>query len=162
MISPIEHRPTGIGRAVAPESGFTLIEMIVVLAVMAMMLGLVISRGPMRSRTLSARTEVGALAGGLREARARAIATNRPVEFALDVAHKSFHIDNAPPTRLAPEFALDLLTTTGERRNESEGAIRFDPDGSSTGGRIELNDGKHHVKIGVDWLSGRVSVADAP
>ena len=162
MTSPIERGPNGIGRAADRESGFTLIEMVVVLVVMGLMLGLVIGRGPMRSRTLNTRAEVGALAGGLREARARAIATNRPVEFALDIEHKSFHIDSAPPTRLAPEYALSLLTTTGQRLNESEGAIRFDPDGSSTGGRIELTDGKRRVKIGVDWLSGRVSVADAP
>jgi|HubBroStandDraft_1064217.scaffolds.fasta_scaffold00150_36 general secretion pathway protein H len=156
MTSPAETK------AGDPRAGFTLIEMIMVLAVIGLMLGVVLVRGPMRSRTLTTRAAVGALAGGLREARARAIATNRPVEFALDTEHKSFHIDRAPPTRLPPEYSLTLLTTTGERRSETEGAIRFDPDGSSTGGRIDLATGTRHVKIGVDWLSGRVSVRDAP
>jgi general secretion pathway protein H len=144
------------------RAGFTLIEMIVVLAVLGLMLGLVLSRGPMRSRTLSTRAAVGALAGGLREARARAISTNHPVEFALDIEHKTFQIGGAAPTRLPAEYGLTLMTTGNERHSETQGAIRFEPDGSSTGGRIELAAGTRHVKIGVDWLSGRVSVTDAP
>ena len=56
---------------------------------------------------------------------------------------------------------MALVTTTGQRISETEGAIRFDPDGSSTGGRIELGLGPKRIQIGVDWLSGRVSVADA-
>jgi general secretion pathway protein H len=144
------------------RAGFTLIEMIVVVAVLGLMLGLVVSRGPMRSRALSTRAAVGALAGGLREARARAISTNHPVEFAVDTENKTFRVDQAPPIRLPPEYGLSLTTVSGERRSETEGAIRFAPDGSSTGGRIELIAGSRHVKIGVDWLSGRVSVADAP
>jgi general secretion pathway protein H len=39
--------------------------------------------------------------------------------------------------------------------------IRFLPDGSSTGGRVELKDGRRRMRIGVDWLNGRVSVGDA-
>ena len=40
------------------------------------------------------------------------------------------------------------------------GDIRFQPDGSSTGGRITLADGRRRMAVGVDWLTGRVSVAD--
>jgi general secretion pathway protein H len=142
------------------QAGFTLIEMIVVLAVMALMIGLVLAKGPMRSRTLTTRSAVAALAGGLREARARAIVSNRPVEFALDIEHKSFKVGDEPVKRLPAEYELSLLTTAGQRISETAGAIRFDPDGSSTGGRIELAYNSRHIRIGVDWLSGRVSVAD--
>ena len=144
-----------------PAAGFTLIEMIVVLAVMGLMLGLVLGRGPLRSRTLTARNTVSAVAQGLREARAHAIATNRTIDFDVDIEHKSFRIGDAPATRLPPEYSVALVTTAGQRISETEGAIRFEPDGSSTGGRIELGMGPKHVQIGVDWLSGRVSVADA-
>jgi len=142
------------------RAGFTLIEMVVVLAVLGLMLGLVLAKGPLHSRTLTTRAAIGAMTSGLREARARAIATNRPVEFAVDIEHKSFHIGTEPPTRLPPDFGVTLTTTTGEHRSETEGAILFEPDGSSSGGRIELADGKKHIKIGVDWLSGRVSVVN--
>jgi general secretion pathway protein H len=52
------------------------------------------------------------------------------------------------------------LTIAGERGSRAVGAIRFNPDGSSTGGRIVLADGNRKVAVGVEWLSGRVSVAD--
>lgn len=149
-------------RSTRGAAGFTLIEMIVVLGVLGLMLGLVLTRGgPLHSRGLSERTAINALAGGLREARARAIATNRPVEFALDTDHKLFQIGTAAPTALPPDFGLKLITAIAERRSDTQGAIRFEPDGSSTGGGIELISGRRHVKIGVDWLSGRVTVADA-
>jgi len=53
-----------------------------------------------------------------------------------------------------------LLTISGEALNGREGDIRFNPDGSSTGGRISLADGRRRIGVGVDWLTGRVSVAD--
>ncbi len=54
-----------------------------------------------------------------------------------------------------------MLTTAGEARKGAAPAIRFDPDGSSTGGRIDLVEGKRKLEIGVDWLTGRVRVIDA-
>jgi general secretion pathway protein H len=155
MISPAEPRS-------ARPAGFTMIELIVVIAVLGLTFGVLVARGPLSSRTLTARNAIDALAGGLRQARAQAIATNRPVEFDVDVARKSFQIDKATPVVLPADYQLSVLTTTGERRSVTEAAIRFEPDGSSTGGRIDLTAGKRRVKIGIDWLSGRVSVADAP
>jgi general secretion pathway protein H len=52
------------------------------------------------------------------------------------------------------------LTITGEQRDVTQGDIRFNPDGSSTGGRISVADGARSIAVGVDWLSGRVSVAE--
>lgn len=144
------------------QSGFTMIELIVVLAVLGLTFGVLVARGPLSSRNLTARNAIDALAGGLRQARAQAIATNRPVEFDVDIAQKSFHIDKAAPVALPADYQLSMTTTTGERRSATDAAIRFEPDGSSTGGRIDLVAGKRRVKIGIDWLSGRVSVADAP
>ncbi len=57
-------------------------------------------------------------------------------------------------------LSIELLTISGEGRGASVGDIRFNPDGSSTGGRIAIADGKRRVAVGVDWLTGRVSVAD--
>src|SRR5438874_1500850 len=58
------------------------------------------------------------------------------------------------------QLSIELLTVSGERRDFATGDIRFNPDGSSTGGRISLADGRQKMAVGVDWLSGRVSVAD--
>ncbi|HEY4174844.1 MAG TPA: GspH/FimT family pseudopilin, partial [Rhodopila sp.] len=66
------------------QSGFTLIEMVVVLVVLGLALGLVIARGPMHSATLDARTAARQLAQALRLARSRAIMSDRPVLVRVD------------------------------------------------------------------------------
>jgi general secretion pathway protein H len=53
-----------------------------------------------------------------------------------------------------------MLTIVGEQQGPGGGAIRFNPDGSSTGGRISLSDGGRRIAVGVDWLTGRVAVAE--
>jgi general secretion pathway protein H len=62
---------------------------------------------------------------------------------------------------LPERLTIALLTIAGERRGERTGAIRFNPDGSSGGGRISIDDGTRGIDIGIDWLSGRVTTADA-
>ena len=143
------------------QAGFTLIELIVVMVVLGLLAAVVVAKGPMRSRTLTQRAAVQALAGGLREARARAVSTNRPVEFEVDIEHKAFRIANGTVTRLPPEFAMSMISAAGQRMSDTEAAIRFDPDGSSTGGRIELATEARRFRVGVDWLSGKVSISDA-
>jgi general secretion pathway protein H len=143
------------------QAGFTLIEMIVVMAVIGLMVGIVVAKGPMRSRTLTQRAAVQAMSSGLREARARAVATNRPVEFAVDIEHKVFRVGDSKPIALPPEFAMSMVSAAGQRMSDTIAAIRFDPDGSSTGGRIDLATDNRHIRIGVDWLSGKVSVSNA-
>ena len=39
--------------------------------------------------------------------------------------------------------------------------IRFSPDGSATGGAVVLGGGTHRIGITVEWLTGRVTMADA-
>jgi general secretion pathway protein H len=46
--------------------------------------------------------------------------------------------------------------------SDSVGAVRFDPDGGSTGGRVAIAGGDNTWWVGVDWLSGRVSVVQKP
>ncbi len=144
------------------QAGFTLIEMVVVLAILGVMLLLIAGRGPPVSHGLTARAAAGELAASLREARSRAILENRPVSLIVDLAKRHYRIGDRPPAELPPDLAVALFTVRSETRNATEAGIRFEPDGSSTGGRIELGDGSGRLQIGVDWLTGGVSVADAP
>ena len=58
----------------------------------------------------------------------------------------------------------DLASTQAGAQGGGGGpaGIAFLPDGSSSGGRVELAAGARHMQVGVDWLTGRVSVADGP
>ena len=141
----------------AATAGFTLIEMIVVLAIMGLMLGLVLTRGPVRNARLEMDAAARDIAGSLRLARAQAIAENRPVTLDVDVVHGNIRTDNGPPHALPAALAIRVVAP----RSGGVPAIRFAPDGSSSGGRIELLGPGRRVQIGVDWLTGRVRVTDA-
>jgi general secretion pathway protein H len=156
MTSRAELRP----RRSAGAAGFTLFELIVTLAVLGLALVLITGYRAPWSSTLGLRGTAAELASGLRLARSQAIAGDRPVALALDLVGRRYRVGDGQPHALPANLSIELLTVAGENRGRSEGDIRFNPDGSSTGGRITLADGRRRVAVGVDWLSGRVTVAD--
>jgi general secretion pathway protein H len=156
MISPCNTSPFDPERC----SGFTLIEVIVTLAILGFALALVVGYKPPWSSGFGLRGTASELASGLRLARSEAIVSNRPVAFDLDVSGHRYRVGAGTERRLPANLSIELLTIVGESRGPGVGDIRFNPDGSSTGGRIALADGTRRIAVGVDWLTGRVSVAD--
>jgi general secretion pathway protein H len=144
----------------ARQSGFTLIEMIVVLVVLGLTLGLVLGRGPMHSSALDARMAAREVAQALRLARARAIALNRPIAVSLDIAARAVRIDGAQYQALPRAVGVTATSFAGAAIAGRVLAIRFAPDGSSSGVRIALGEGGFVRQVVVDWLTGRVSVDD--
>ncbi len=123
------------------------------------MLGVFIGRGPMRSQGLQLRAAAGALAQGMRAARAAAIATGDDVTVTIDPARRVFAVGNRTPVLLAQGLAIEApeaLRGPGTLR-----LIRFAPDGSDSGGEVVLSTGGKRIRISVQWLTGQVSVADA-
>ena len=116
---------------------------------------------PPWSSGLGLRGTAAELASGLRLARSEAILRNRPVAFELDVTGRRYRVGSGNERRL-PRASVDRAADDRRRtaRGLASGDIRFNPDGSSTGGRISLADGRQKMAVGVDWLTGRVSVAD--
>jgi general secretion pathway protein H len=125
------------------QDGFTLLEMIVVLVIAGLMLSLIITRGPLHSTRLDNQAATMELTGALRAARGRAIAENRSV--AVTLGPNFYRIDGADPHRVPADVTLG-----------GNAAIRFAPDGSSSGGVIALQAGGSQATIAVDWLTGRV------
>jgi general secretion pathway protein H len=130
------------------------------LAVLGLALSLIAGYKPPWSRGLGLRATAAELAANMRLARSEAILSNRPVVLDVDLVGHRYRVGTGTPRHLPADISLELLTIAGEVLNDREGTIRFNPDGSSTGGRISLADGRRRVGVGVDWLTGRVSVVD--
>jgi general secretion pathway protein H len=140
------------------EAGFTLLEVVVVVLILGLALGVFVSRGPTRSAALEIRAVAGEVAQALRQTRGRAIMFNRPVGLTVDLGRRTYRGDGMPERALPPALGVSMLSVSGETLGL--GVIRFAPDGSSSGGHIEVSDGRRRLRIGVDWLSGRVSVGE--
>ena len=141
--------------------GFTLLEIIIVLAIgaaiYALLLDVPLSGGSGANLKAAART----LAAGLREAQTTAMATRRDATLTLDLESREFLVAGEKEPRKLPDGVdLKLYTAESEVTSSRTGAIRFYPDGSSTGGRITVSSGKREFLVDVDWLTGRVSIAD--
>ena len=148
-------------RGEACPSGFTLIEMLVVLAILALTVGLIVARGPAHSRRLETDAAARNLAGALRLARAEAIRENRPVGVSVDASGHTFRIGAAAPEALPSSLAISMTAISALTTAGRIGAISFAPAGRSWGGPLARAGSGRVVRIGVDWLTGRVSVADA-
>lgn len=144
----------------AGPAGFTLLELLIVLLLMGLIAAIMLSGGQPTSPSTSARIAASELASALRLARARAIVADRPVGLVLDVANGRYHIGASPMRTLPGKLQLTLLTARGDILSKKEGQIRFNSDGSSTGGRIDIIGGQRKVFVRVDWLTGRVSLVD--
>jgi general secretion pathway protein H len=146
-----------IYRSSGPAGGFTLLELLVVLAILALVAVIALPR--IGAALPGAELEAGArrIAAGLNEARSLAVARNRAVRFTLDGAEKRFTVGGGGPGGALPDkIAITLITGAGDVSGAARGAIRFFPDGSSSGGRIELSGSGGRRSIEVDWLTGRI------
>ncbi|WP_428487839.1 GspH/FimT family pseudopilin [Rhodopila sp.] len=124
------------------QTGFTLLEMIVVIIILGLVAGLVLVRQPWHSAGLNADATVRALTSALRLARSRAIAQDRDVSVATN--SQFFTLDSGPP----------WVLPSGEALSASQ--VIFMPDGGSSGTTIVLAAGPRRIAIAVNWLNGRV------
>ena len=151
-----------VTRAVrSDERGVTLLELLIVIALIALVTGLVIPMfgGPVSTSEL--RASARQLAAGLRLARSEAVSERRETFLVLDVAGKRFKVDRDPQEHKLPaRVELKLFTAQNDLVSDSVGAIRFYPDGGSNGGRITLAAGERKFEVDVDWLTGRVAILD--
>ena len=141
------------------ERGFTLLEMVVVLVIAAIAYAVLLS-GPLgKASAADLRAAARTVASGLRQAQTTAMATRRDAVLTIDVESREFTVAGDSTVRQLPQaLELKLYTAQSEVTSERVGAIRFYPDGSSTGGRITVASGPRKYLVDVDWLTGRVSI----
>ena len=141
--------------------GFTLIELLVVLAVIAGLLYLAVPRLSASSGTVALHAAAADLAAELRLVRSAAIAADGAKILIIDTKRNRFAAEGEVPFHRVPsDVRLTVLTAESELLPDGTPAIRFFPDGSSTGGGVELAGRTATVVVAVDWLTGQVSLRD--
>ena len=138
--------------------GFTLLELLVVLAIAAGIAALVTPTLSSAITFFELKSGARQLASALQAARGRAIAMDGEVAVIVDVQKRMYRTTGTSEVRpVSPDLALKLETSGSEVLSDQVGAIRFFPDGSSTGGRLTLAAGGRKYIVSVNWLTGRVT-----
>ena len=141
------------------DKGYTLVEMLVVLAIMSFALALVAPNLSQAIDNSRVKATVRDIASSLKATRSKAITSDETQLVLFNVNDKSF-VDHKQTRSLdIPEsVSLDLVTADTEQVSEEEAGIRFYKDGSSTGGQVKLEHGEITYVVDVNWLTGKVSI----
>lgn len=142
------------------ERGFTLVEILVVIVIMGVIVATIASAMGYSLTGQQMRSASRDLVAALRYTRGQAIVKREPQVLLLNVDDKSYRVANRSPVQLPPQFDLAIETARQEMLSRGEGGIRFYPDGSSTGGNIELSRGDTVWRIDINWLTGEVSLRE--
>jgi general secretion pathway protein H len=137
--------------------GFTLVELMVVIALLALMAGLLPMAFGRLHESAQYRDTVRAVLTDMRAARQQALAEGREVRFAVNLQQRSFGVEGGPQ-HTAPD-PLELRAIMAEQESGADGsmAIRFLPRGGASGGSVDvIRPSGAGVRLRVDWFSGRV------
>ncbi len=142
-------------------AGFTLIELLVVMVIIGLAYSIVPPLFSSGSAGAELKSAARQLAAGLRKTRSEAITKKREATLSLDVEQRKFQISGDKRVySLSRKVEVKLQTAQSELFGGQTGAIRFFPDGSSTGGRIALAAGNLKYQVDVDWMTGRVAISE--
>jgi len=142
----------------APSSGYTLVELLVVLALIGLLISATPSIVSAARPGAEARATAYALADELRSARNSAILNNAERAVRLDVKAKTYAILPGGFIHRLPQAVGMEFRGTVDGPGDSTAELRFFPDGSSTGGTVRITSRGQDHWIVDHALSGRISV----
>ena len=144
-----------------PSDGFTLVEMLVTLAVLGLAAAVAfqsLGRGALDRRAAALSETVAAEIDRLR---AEAIRSGRGGRLAFEPGAGLF-LSSRPGAAPIPARGVRVAVEGGVPERPLPGEIRLLPDGSSTGGRIVFSAGAEGRILTVSALTGRVRRGEGP
>lgn len=156
----VTRRPAAGAARPARHAGFTLIEILAVVALIALAVTIVsvsVGSGLSGARVKAASRD---LVAALRHTRGQAIVKREQQALRIDVEQRRYRAPGKDWVDLPKDMTMKLFTARSELEEEGVGRIRFFPDGSSTGGHVDLLHGETTWRVEVVWLTGDIAVRD--
>jgi general secretion pathway protein H len=135
-------------------SGFTLVELMVVMIIIALVMGLVATSISRSISGAESRVAARKLVVALRYTRTQAILKKSQTVFVVDTEARTYQAPGKSLVELPEGMDILLTTARSELTSEAVGGIRFFPDGGSTGGHVELVINGREYRVNVAWLTG--------
>ncbi|MEI6746014.1 MAG: GspH/FimT family pseudopilin [Methylococcaceae bacterium] len=142
------------------NAGFTLLELIVVLAIVSLgyaAVGVNFSAG---NDAMELKAAARDLSSGLRYIRSQAMLSHETATLDFNLNHNSYSLTGQNKIYTIPENIDVTVNTAKDELHDGIAHLRFSPDGSSIGGRITLEKKSHIQEININWLTGHVTLAE--
>ncbi len=141
------------------EGGFTLLELVVVMALLALLMGLVLP-GLMRAvKKERDRTNLRQITTVLRLARSQAATSHRRVRVFLNRENGRYWLEGSNRQGNLAGMRLGDTRLVWEDTDRRQGYIAFYPDGTSSGGKLVLTDLTGRVyDLEVEIITGKVTL----
>ena len=140
-------------RIVVNQRGFSLLELIVVLSILALAAGLAAPSISRSTDALRTRAEVAGFSAVLRHAREQAITTRQAHRVVVEPDEHRMRVyagEEVRRTRVIPSrWSVDTL-------GDASLAVRFEPHGTSTGGQYRIVADNVVWRVTIDAFTGRV------
>jgi general secretion pathway protein H len=141
------------------QAGFTLVELLAVLMVLALVAGLVATQLGARHPGAVLEAAAHELASRCRAARAAAIRQAASRTVVIDMGNRLVTMGRELPSfRIPDTVTITSETSAAEQLGGKVAGIRFFPNGASTGGKVRLETGRQAYEVRINWLTGRVVV----
>lgn len=142
------------------QRGFTLVEILVVVAIIGLAMAVVAGAMGMSLAGQQVRGASRDLVASLRYTRGQAIVKREQQVLLFNLDERSYRAPGRSPIELPEKFEIAVETARQEMLASGEVGIRFYPDGSSTGGNVEISRGDVVWRIDINWLTGEVNLRE--
>ena len=144
------------------QAGFTLLELMAVLGLMALLLGLVLPSLLHSWEREKNRASLRELTTTLRTARSEAVTKGRKVRLFLNLKTGRYRLEGSAREGAVTGVSLSNASLVWQNPEKSQGYIAFFGDGSSSGGKLGLAEptGRRYL-LAVEPITGRISLGTA-
>jgi len=140
------------------QSGFTLIEVLVVMVMLAVIAGVVAFNMSGSLKASEIRAASRDMVAALRYTRSQAMVKHQEQKLMINLRDKSYKAPGKTAVKLPAEMEIKVFAAESDIASETSAGIRFFSDGSSNGGRVTLMMGERFWRINIAWLTGEIRV----